>query len=58
MQKMKKVNVKGKLSLGKETIVKLNNAQMSNVIGGSTGFNTNQCCATCFVSQGTLLCCA
>ncbi|MBS1651129.1 MAG: class I lanthipeptide [Bacteroidetes bacterium] len=33
---MKKVKFKGKLSLNKETITKLNNEQMANVNGGGT----------------------
>jgi natural product precursor len=60
---MKKVNLKGKLSLGKETITKLNNEQMSLLMGGSGGpptnscINTQACYPTCFVSQGTTACC-
>lgn len=33
---MKKIKIKGKLSLNKETIAKLNDTQMANVNGGAT----------------------
>jgi len=67
-EKMKKLNVKGKLSLGKETIAKLNGEQMNNIVGGTTGRTcsvsgtcwdgiTNICESTCFAFQGTLSCC-
>lgn len=62
---MKKVNVKGKLSLGKETITKLSNEQMTKVVGGlrtqsATCWDTVTvvCQSTCFAWQGTLSCCA
>ena len=32
---MKKIQLKGKLSLNKETIAKLNDEQMGNVVGGA-----------------------
>jgi hypothetical protein len=52
---MKKVKVTGKLSLGKETIVKLNNEQMNGVMGASTVTTLcwpTSCAATC----GTVNC--
>ncbi len=42
---MKKLNLKGKLSFNKETIVKLNNEQMAQVFGGATQGTMNTCCA-------------
>ncbi len=41
---MKKENSKGKLSLNKETIAKLNDDQMSNIIGGATQSQASRCC--------------
>ncbi len=51
---MKKVKFTGKLSLNKETVTKLNDAQMNNVKGGelwSFGACTRQC-------TGTQVCCS
>jgi hypothetical protein len=52
---MKKLNLKGKLSFNKETIVKLNNEQMAQVVGGQTNGTLATCCGgpTC-IWQGTL----
>lgn len=47
---MKKLNLKGKLSLNKETIAKLTNQQMAEIEGGTTGRTCLQTCypnATC-----------
>ncbi len=40
---MKKVKFEGKLSLNKETIAKLNDAQMKNVNGGATEWTGGAC---------------
>lgn len=49
---MKKIKLKGKLSLNKETIAKLNDEQMSNVIGGELSPKTASACAgnTCIAA--------
>lgn len=63
---MKKVKLSGKLSLNKETIAKLNNEQMANVIGGGTATNCIGCasvtcqasnCTLCFTTSGPPLTC-
>ena len=48
---MKKVKFSGKLSLNKETIATLNNAQMNQILGGApeTG-STSGCDSTCNTS--------
>jgi hypothetical protein len=48
---MKKVNLKGKLSLSKETISKF---EMENVIGGGKTLNYSEC----GTGVATIICCA
>lgn len=53
---MKKIKLKGKLSLNKETIAKLNDEQMGNVIGGDVFTSIFACkkskdCTTLFTDQ-------
>ena len=52
---MKTVKVKGKLSLNKETISKLNDQQMSNVIGGT--LRTIACSGSNLTNTPTLIDC-
>ena len=44
---MKKLTVKGKLSLNKETIAKLNNEEMQHANGGATATCSNICTQGC-----------
>ncbi|MBS1635105.1 MAG: class I lanthipeptide [Bacteroidetes bacterium] len=43
---MKKVNLTGKLSIKKDTVVKLNNEQMNMIIGGSIATGKSCCVYT------------
>jgi hypothetical protein len=44
---MKKVSLKGKLALGKETISKLNDVSLSNVKGGGPNSKVVSCITIC-----------
>jgi hypothetical protein len=48
---MKKVNLKGKLSLGKETISKLNSVQLNGIKGGAKPVSENGCVDTQVFSE-------
>jgi hypothetical protein len=55
---MKKVKLKGRLTLGRETISKLSNLQMQSIIGGSEDlkFGSSAIIRICFCTTTLLNC--
>lgn len=54
---MKKVSVKGKLSLNKETIAKLSNDAMKNMNGAALAITPNTCTACTGGTGSKAFCC-